>query len=81
MTNRVPGVPVPTYTIVEAPTHLGLRAGGGEGLPEALLAAGLGCPPATGPSMELSQRTSAHQPFRRHGSSRSPLRALALEER
>jgi arginase len=32
---------VPTYTIVEAPSHLGLRAEGVEALPEALLAAGL----------------------------------------
>jgi arginase len=32
---------VPTYTIVEAPSHLGLRAGGVEALPAALLAAGL----------------------------------------
>jgi arginase len=41
MTNRRAGVPVPTYTIVEAPSHLGLRAEGVEALPEALLAAGL----------------------------------------
>jgi arginase len=32
---------VPTYTIVQAPSHLGLRAPGVERLPEALLAAGL----------------------------------------
>jgi arginase len=32
---------VPTYTIVEAPSHLGLCADGVEALPEALLAAGL----------------------------------------
>lgn len=32
---------MPTYTIVEAPSHLGLRAGGVEALAEALLAAGL----------------------------------------
>lgn len=32
---------MPTYTIVEAPSHLGLRAEGVEALPEALLAAGL----------------------------------------
>jgi arginase len=41
MTNRVPGLPVTTYTIIEAPSHLGLCAVGVEGLPEALLAAGL----------------------------------------
>jgi arginase len=41
MTNRVPGVPVLPYTIVEAPSHLGLCADGVEALPEALLAAGL----------------------------------------
>jgi arginase len=34
-------VSVPTYTIVEAPSHLGLRAEGVEALPEALLTAGL----------------------------------------
>jgi arginase len=34
-------VAVPTYTIVEAPSHLGLRAEGVEELPAALLAAGL----------------------------------------
>jgi arginase len=33
---------VPAYTIVQAPSHLGLRAEGVEALPEALLAAGLG---------------------------------------
>jgi arginase len=32
---------VPTYAIVEAPSHLGLRAAGVEALPDALLAAGL----------------------------------------
>jgi arginase len=32
---------VPTYAIIEAPSHLGLRAEGVEALPEALLAAGL----------------------------------------
>jgi arginase len=32
---------VPAYTIVQAPSHLGLRAEGVEALPEALLAAGL----------------------------------------
>ena len=32
---------MPTYTIVQAPSHLGLRAPGVERLPEALLAAGL----------------------------------------
>src|SRR5215211_2924263 len=41
MTNAVPGVSVPTYTIVEAPSHLGLCAEGVEALPEALLAVGL----------------------------------------
>src|ERR671922_1871968 len=41
MTNRRAGVPVPTYTIVEAPSHLGLCAEGVEALPEALLAVGL----------------------------------------
>jgi arginase len=41
MTNRRAGVPVPTYTIVEAPSHLGLGAEGVEALPEALLAVGL----------------------------------------
>jgi arginase len=41
MTNRRAGVPVPTYTIVEAPSHLGLCAVGVEALPEALLAVGL----------------------------------------
>jgi arginase len=35
-------VAVPRYTIVEAPSHLGLRAEGVEALPAALLAAGLG---------------------------------------
>jgi arginase len=39
--NCEPGVSVTTYTIVEAPSHLGLRAEGVEALPEALLAAGL----------------------------------------
>jgi arginase len=34
-------VPTPTYAIVEAPSHLGLRAAGVEELPGALLAAGL----------------------------------------
>lgn len=33
--------PVPSYAIIEAPSHLGLRASGVEALPEALLAAGL----------------------------------------
>jgi arginase len=32
---------VPAYTIIEAPSHLGLRAEGVEALPEAVLAAGL----------------------------------------
>jgi arginase len=32
----------PGYVIIQAPSHLGLRAEGVEGLPEALLAAGLG---------------------------------------
>jgi arginase len=32
---------MPTYAIVQAPSHLGLRAAGVEALPEALLAAGL----------------------------------------
>jgi arginase len=32
---------MPTYAIVEAPSHLGLRAAGVEALPDALLAAGL----------------------------------------
>jgi arginase len=41
MTSREPRVSVPTYTIIEAPSHLGLRAEGVEALPAALLAAGL----------------------------------------
>jgi arginase len=41
MTNRRAEVPVPTYTIVEAPSHLGLCAERVEALPEALLTVGL----------------------------------------
>jgi arginase len=42
MTEASPDGPRPAYAIVQAPSHLGLRAEGVEDLPEALLAAGLG---------------------------------------
>jgi arginase len=52
--NRRLKVSVPTYAIVEAPSHLGLRAEGVEALPEALLGAGLAERLAAGRAVQLS---------------------------
>ena len=60
---------MPARVIVEAPSHLGLRAAGVEALPEALLAAGLAerlgaqhgtrlAPPAFNPSVTVRTFTS-----------------------